>query len=153
MAPRGIKTSWLDRAASAISPAWGASRLRSKVTLGAMTHSGLVVPGSRRKSMKGITATANSPDTDLIPKLGGVRGLSRDLFMNSPLATSILRRHRIMSIGSGLQFQSSIDRDYLGMDADAAEKYERVIEREFDLWAESFNSDFDGVNYLVITRH
>ncbi len=147
MSPKGIKQSWLDRVAGAVSPAWGASRLRSKVTIGAMTHAGLVVPGSRRKSMKGVTATANSPDADLIPKLRGTRALSRDLFMNSPLATSILRRHRIMSIGSGLQFQSSIDRDYLGLDADVAEKYERTIEREFDLWAESFQSDFDGVNY------
>ena len=147
MSVKGINPSWLDKVASAISPAWGASRLRSKVTIGAMTHAGLVIPGSRRKSMKGVSATANSPDADIIPKLGGTRALGRDLFMNSPLATSILRRHRIMSIGSGLQLQSSIDRDYLGLDADAAEGYERTIEREFDLWAESFNSDFDGLNY------
>lgn len=148
MAIKGVVPNLLDKAAMAISPKWGANRMRSKVTLNAMTHAGLVVPGSRKKSMKGLTATANSPDEDIVPKLSGTRALSRDLYMNSPLATAILRRHRIMSIGSGLQLQSSIDRDYLGLSADEAEKHERMIEREFDLWAESFSSDFEGINFF-----
>ena len=142
-----IETNWFDRAVTAVSPMWGLGRVKNKLRLSAMNHAGLVVPGSRRKSMKGITATANSPDADTIDKLSGTRALSRDLYMNSPLATSILRRHNILSIGSGLQVQSTIDADYLDLTPEAAKQYEKTFEREFDLWAESFNSDFEGMNY------
>jgi lambda family phage portal protein len=142
-----VKLSLLDRAAKALSPQWGLNRIQSKMRFAALGNAGFVVPGSRRKSMKGVTATANSPDADTIGKLTGTRALSRDLYMNSPLATSILRRHKILSIGSGLQVQSTIDREYLDISQEAARKYEKTFEREFDLWAESFNSDFDGNLY------
>ena len=137
----------LDRAATAISPRWGAERLRSRLAIGAFSRaseSGYVVPGSQRKSMKGVRATANSPDDDTISRMNGMRALSRDLYMNAPLATSILQRHQTLNIGSGLQVQSVIDREALGLSVDAAEARERELEREFDLWAESTSADFDG---------
>lgn len=112
-----------------------------------MTDSGYVVPGSRRKSMKGITATQNSPDVDTVAKLQGMRALSRDLSMNSALGVAILRRHKIHTIGSGLQVQSMVDRDFLKLSSDEATEAERNIEREFDLWAESPNADFDNVHW------
>lgn len=138
----------LDKAAGKVSPVWGLQRARARMSLDALGYyqeNGYVTPGSSRKSMKGVTATANSPDHDTIGKLGGMRALSRDLSMNSPLAASILNRHQVLSIGSGLIVQSAIDRDFLGLSTDEAEEYEREFEREFDLWAESTNSDFDGV--------
>lgn len=133
--------------ALAVSPQWGANRIKNKLSIEALSHAGYVVPGSQRKSMKGVTARAGSPDTDTIGKLGGMRGLSRDMYMNSPLAASILRRHRIHSIGSGLQVQSILDREFLKLTPEQATLMEKTIEREFDLWAESYNSDFDGINY------
>lgn len=96
--------------------------------------------------MKGVTATANSPRYDILPKLQGMRALSRDLFMNSPIACAILRRKRALDIGSGLQVQSTIDGDYLGLSPEETKFYEKSFEREFDLWAESTNSDFDRIN-------
>jgi lambda family phage portal protein len=140
-----IKTSWLDRAAMTVSPRWGIGRLQHKARYSAALADGFVVPGSARKSMKGVTARANSPDDDQILKLSGMRALSRDLSMNSPLAISILRRHQAINVGSGLQLQSVIDREVLGLEQEEAEKYERQFEREFDLWAESKSSDFAGI--------
>lgn len=138
----------LDKAAGKVSPTWGLQRARARMSLDALGYyqeNGYVTPGSSRKSMKGVTSTANSPDQDTIEKLDGMRALSRDLSMNSPLAASILSRHQVLSIGSGLIVQSAIDRDFLGLSTEEAEKYEREFEREFDLWAESTCSDFDGV--------
>jgi lambda family phage portal protein len=143
-----VKPSWLDKMATAISPSWGATRLRNKIQISAYQAAGYVVPGSRKKSMKGVDARPLSADADVSPKLDGMRALSRDLYMSSPLASAILKRHRTLSIGSGLQLQSVIDRDFLGLEAGAAEAAEREIEREFDLWGESYNSDFDGCNFF-----
>ena len=42
--------------------------------------------------MKGVTARNNGPDIDIIVKLDGTRALSKDLYMNSPLAASIVKR-------------------------------------------------------------
>lgn len=142
MKPR-IETNWLDRAALAVSPKWGAGRIQNKMRIAAFTESGYLVPGSRKKSMKGITASAMSPDADINLKLTGMRAMSRDLFMNAPLATSILRRHKANVINSGLQLQARVDRDALGITDEAAEAWEAAAEREFDLWSESVFCDYD----------
>lgn len=131
---------WLD-----ISPRSLIQSVRQR--LGAFTENGFIVPGSIRKTMKGITSQPGSPDFDIINKLPGMRGLNRDLFMNAPLSTAILRRHRTLKFGIGLQVQSVIDREYLGIDSKTARVYEKSFEREFDLWAESFCSDYDGINF------
>lgn len=145
---RGVKPSWLDRLATAISPRWGAGRIGNKLRISAFQQAGYVIPGSRKKSMKGVDARALSPDSDVSPKLDGMRALSRDLYMSSSLAAAILRRHRTLSIGSGLQVQPVIDQGFLGLGDTEAEDIERTIEREFDGWAESHNSDFDGINFF-----
>lgn len=138
---------FLDKAVCAISPEHGLRRLHHKNKLQICANAGFDVPGSIKKSMKGVTATANSPDRDIIQKLPGMRGLSRDMHMNSPLVTTVFRRHRTLKFGSGLQVQAVIDRNYLGLDSEEARQYEVSFEREFDLWAESFNSDYDGINF------
>lgn len=136
-----VETSWLDKTACAISPKWGEARIRNKLRIAAYSSAGYVTPGSRRKSMKGITSTANSPDEDIIEKLPEIRGLSRDLAMNSPLAISILRRHRTDIVNAGLQLQAAMQREVLkevGVTSEQVDKIERQAEIEFDTWAESF---------------
>lgn len=123
-------------------------RVKVETTPRAKAEAGFVVPGSRRKSMKGIRVTPNSPLKDVAPKLDGTRALSRDLYMNAPLAVSILERHRALDIGSGLVYQAKIDAKFLGLSNEQADEYQRTFEREFDLWANSYNSDFDGSNFF-----
>lgn len=116
--------------------------MKSRMTVQAFSDAGYLTPRSPKKAMKGITATANSPDVDINGKLEGMRALSRDLFMNSPLAASIIRRHRSEIVGTGLQLQSRVDRVVLGLSDEAAEQMEAALEREFDLWADSFFADY-----------
>lgn len=143
MSKTQIQSSLLDRAATAISPRWGMSRLKSKMQIAAYSDNGYIVPGSRRKSMKGMTATAGSPDRDIEGKLSGIRAIQRDLFMNSPLAVSILRRHKIDVINFGLQLQAVIDYETLGITEEEAQRVERIVEFEFELWGDSFFCDYN----------
>lgn len=141
-----ISMDMIDRIVSKVSPAAGLSRMRDKFQMSAMSENGYITPGSRRKSMKGMTARPHSPGFDITRKLGGMRGLSRDLFMNAPLAVSILRRRKTHDIGSGLQYQSRVDAKFLGLTDEQRDEFQRTFEREFDLWADSPNSDFDEAN-------
>jgi len=140
-----VKKSWLDNVALAVSPEWGEKRLRSKLRTKFLAQSGYITPRSSKKSMKGTIATPLSPDGDTLPKLSGSRALSRDLFMTSPLAVSTLRRKTINVIGPELKLQSRVDREFLGLDSEEADRWEATFEREFDMWADSYSADFDGL--------
>jgi lambda family phage portal protein len=141
-----IKQSWLDKAALAISPSWGTKRLRHKLAVHNLKAAGYITPDSPNRSMQGTDATANNPDRDMAPKLKGSRGLSRDMAMNSPLAISILRRHKLSVINSGLQVQPRIDRKFLGLTDEQADTWEDTARREFDMLANDIGFDFDNQN-------
>lgn len=140
----------LDKAVATVSPSLALQRTADRMKLSALsaygtsTSDGYAIPGSRRKAMKGITATANSPTRDIVGKLDGMRALSRDLAMSSPLASSILDRQTVHTVGKGLQIQSVIDAAYLNLTDDQTDTYQKQIEREFDLYASSLHVDFDG---------
>lgn len=145
MAPGALErvSTVTDSVASAVAPSWGLSRMRSRMAISAYADNGYIVPGSRRKSMKGVTAVAGSPDRDISGKLSGIRAMQRDMFMNSPLAVSILRRHKIDVINFGLQLQAVVDYETLGIKEEEAQRVERLAEFEFELWAESFFCDYN----------
>lgn len=103
--------------------------------------SGYITPGSRRRSMKGWAARAKSVDADTLKKLPGLRGGSRDLAMNTPVAIGALRRVVTNAIGWGLTLQANIDREVLGLDNEAAEAFERTVERHWRYWSYSQEAD------------
>lgn len=86
-----------------------------------------------------------SADQDSIPFLDRIRAGSRDSYMNNPVATGALRRTRTNVVGWGLQLQSRIDREFLKMSGDEADRWETKVEREFRLWANSDHCDITRV--------
>jgi hypothetical protein len=134
---------WVDKTVNYFNPEAGLKRAGSRLKMQAATDDGYVIPGSRKKSMKGVTARSNSPDVDITDKLDGTRALGRDLYMNSSLASAIVKRHKLEAIGAGLQLQSAINYEFLGISKEDAGIFEKEIEREFDLFCESVESDFD----------
>ncbi len=138
------KLTAIDRLVSVFSPAAGLNRARGRMAMQSLEDNGYVTPGSRRKAMKGVTATDNSPLVDMSGKLRGSRALSRDLAMNAPVATATLRRARTNIAGGGLVLQSRVDRSFLGLTEEQATAWERQVEREFDTWARSKNADYTG---------
>jgi len=102
---------------------------------------GYISSGSSRRSMRGWNPSANSADSDIIPHINELRASSRDLSMNSPVASGILNRFKDSVIGHGLYLQSRIDRDLLKLTPDDAEAWERNTEREFRLLADTKEID------------
>ncbi len=67
--------------------------------------------------------------------------------MAAPIATAALKRQRTNVVGNGLRLKSTINRDLLGMTAEAAEEWQKRTEAEFALWAERKDScDATGIN-------
>lgn len=113
----------------------------SKMAVANAQASGYVLPGSNKTSMKGWRVSANTPDYDTIPVLKNIRAGSRDLAMNAPLATGILRRFQTNVIGFGLKAQARIDYEALGISEESAADWERKTEREWRHWCESSDCD------------
>lgn len=133
-----------DRLIEAIDPSSALSRAQARFALGGARDNGYMVPGGPQKSMRGVTAALSSPAQDIDSKLYGSRAISRDMAMNTPLAVSIFRRFRTNVIGAGLQVQPRPDWRYLGITEEQAAEFTEAAIREFDLFAESLESDYTG---------
>ena len=127
----------LDKAINALSPTAGIKRIQAKAAITALHSTGYITSGSKKRTMRSWFTHAKSGDEDTLPKLTEARADSRDLYMNSPIATATLKRIKSFAIGSGLYLQSRIDRDILTLTDDKANEIQRQIEREFYLWASS----------------
>lgn len=94
----------------------------------------------RRATSEWKTSHADA-DYDILPDLPILRERCRDLSRNNPLARGALNTKVTNVVGTGLKLQARIDYEYLGLSADEAEAWERNVEREFRLWADSPNCD------------
>lgn len=99
---------------------------------GASTH---------KKSLRGWFSKAGSPDDDIVKNIDKLRERSRDLFMGNPLSVGAIKTIRTNVVGSGLKLNANIDADFLGMTQEEARAWEKHVEREFRLWADSPNCD------------
>jgi lambda family phage portal protein len=98
----------------------------------------------RRATSEWLTG-GGSADADLLPDLAVLRNRSRDLVRNAPLASGAIATVVTNCVGTGLEPQSQIDRDLLGLDDEAADEWQRMVEREWWLWASSPNCDVSQV--------
>lgn len=133
-----------DSIIAAIVPEIAVERAKARAVLGFAGENGYQVPGSSRKTLKGVTARLGSPASDIDAKLTGSRALNRDMSQNTSLATAIFRRYRTNVIGPGLQIQPRPDWKYLGISRDEARVFSDSAVREFDMFAESIESDYCG---------
>jgi lambda family phage portal protein len=140
-----VKSNLIDRVVSYFNPVTGAKRLQARANMAVYNSvsgsTGYDTPGSRKRFMRGINVTSNSPDADIISKQSDAVALSRDVAMNNPLAIAALRRIRTNTVGTGLKVKSQIDHEYLGLSPDDAREWERNTEREFNVWANSKDCD------------
>lgn len=89
-----------------------------------------------KRSLKGFNAPSSSPNEDINYNQQTLRQRGRMLYMSSPVAASAINTNRAKVIGTGLKLQSTIDYAQLGMTPEEAEKWQRVTEKEFSIWAE-----------------
>ncbi|MDI3534816.1 MAG: hypothetical protein PWQ82_1181 [Thermosediminibacterales bacterium] len=136
----------IDKAISFISPEKALRRevARAKLEVFKQIHnSGYDRSGASqvKKSLKGWSALSKSPQEDIDPNLNTLRQRSRDLFMSAPLARSAIGTNRTNIVGAGLKLKAKVDYKFLGLTREQADSWEKNVEREFALWADSKWSD------------
>jgi len=75
----------------------------------------------------------------------------RDAYRNQALPRAAIDRLKHNVIGPGLRLQARLDYEYLNLSEEEAGRLERVIEREFDIWANTPNCDIErSLNFYAI---
>lgn len=136
-----------DRIVSVFSPERAlkrhVAREKIKILNSGYSHGGA---SRRKKSMVGWVFGGGSSKEDIDDNLDTLRQRSRDLYMNTPIATGAIKTTRTNVIGAGLKLKSQIDFEVLGMEQEDAENWESQVEREFNLWSESIFCDAMQMN-------
>lgn len=85
---------------------------------------------------------SRSPAEDITENLELLRERSRDLYAGGgPMGRGAIERVVLNSVGPGLTLNCRISAETLGMSDDEAAEWERNVEREFGIWAESKDCD------------
>lgn len=128
----------LDRLITRISPRWALDRDQFRA---ALARSGGYVGGAYSQRFANWTPGVRDADGDITYDLREMRGRSRDLARNAPIARGAVGTMVTYVIGTGLSVQSRIDADLLGLSDDEASAKQREFERYFNNWAGSQFAD------------
>lgn len=100
-----------------------------------------------KRALKGFRAQSGSPQEDIDLNNYTLRQRGRILYMSQPIAASAIKTNRTNVIGVGLKLNPKINREFLGLDARAAEEWQQRVKMEFALWADKKNGcDATGMN-------
>lgn len=134
---------FLDKTISVFSPEKALKRTVARSKLSQIENSGYSSHGasSTKRSFLGWLVNKGAPNDDTTANQDTLAARSRDLFYSNPLATGAIKTIRTNVVGHGLQLNSNIDHEYLGISQDAADLWEQNTEREFRMWADSVNCD------------
>lgn len=111
-----------------------------------------------KRSLKGFDAQSGSPNEDINYNNRTLRQRSRILMASGGVALSAINTNRTNVVGIGLYPKSRINRDFLGMTIQEADKWQAHTEMEFSIWAENKRAcdatginDFYAMQQLVMT--
>ncbi len=113
-----------------------------------VTNSGYSHGGAsrRRTWAREWDSESGSAKRDIEENRKLLRERSRDLFMSAPLATGAVKSSRTSCIGPGLMPKPKIDYEFLGITQEEANRIQRLIKKEFAIWAESTLCDNNDLN-------
>jgi lambda family phage portal protein len=132
----------IDKTIAIFNPIKAAQRDHARKVLALLGDSSFTGASQTKRSMRHWSIKQSSdPDEEIIPELEDLRARSRDLYKNNPIASGAVKTALTNIVGSGLRLQSRIDREFLGMTDDEADKWESDVERQFRLWAENNDAD------------
>ena len=142
----------------------------ASLTLGATGGTGGYA-GARRdkRTLRNWSPGAKSADEDTVPDLAELRGRSRDLVRNSPVAGAAISGTTTAVVGTGLTLQASLDNELLRLSPEALRDWQRKAERIFDHWSgrcdirrrqhftqlqdQVFRSALESGDLFVLRRH
>jgi lambda family phage portal protein len=138
----------LERAIQSVAPGWALRRHKARI---AMAATGGYGGAGYSERLSNWLPGAGSADSDTIRDLPELRGRSRDLVRNSPIAGGAVEIQATHVVGSGLMLQSQIDAELLRLSPEAAAAWQRRAERRFLLWANDTRCDaFDELNFFEL---
>lgn len=151
-----VRENLIDKVIGYFDPVRAQRRLAARAHL-ALAYGYVGASRSKRSLMQWVTGNYDA-DTVLLADLAILRGRSRDLVRNTPLATGAINTVVTNAVGQGLKLQARIDRNVLSLDDKAAEKWESHTEREWQIWSESQECDiartltFSAIQELVFRQ-
>lgn len=132
-------TNLLDQAIAYVAPQFAVRRLQARMTMavaGGYNGASLGRPG-----LSGWAPRATDANSVANYELGTLRGRTRDLARNSPLATGALNTMVTNVVGTGISLQPCPDAQALGLSDEEAQAWADSTLREYKLWAESTACD------------
>ena len=124
----------LDRLITRLSPKWALERHQARAVL---ARSGGYIGGAYSQRFANWTPGVRDADGDITYDLREMRGRSRDLARNAPIARGAVSTMVTYVVGTGLSVQSRIDAELLGLSDDEASAKQKEFERYFNTWAAS----------------
>jgi lambda family phage portal protein len=128
----------LDRLITRLSPKWALERDQARA---ALARSGGYVGGAYSQRFANWSPGVRDADGDIAYDLREMRGRSRDLARNAPIARGAVGTMVTYVVGTGLSVQSRIDAELLGLSDDEASAKQKEFERYFNTWAASQFAD------------
>lgn len=130
----------IDRAIATISPERALRRTHARVRIAAASsfffgRGGYNAARGDRPALKEWNPPNGSADHAASPDLAALRARTHDLDRNNPIAGGALDTFETSVVGSGLVPHPRIDRALLGLNDDAADRWERQAERIWWSWA------------------
>ncbi|CAN7584987.1 phage portal protein [Devosia sp. LjRoot16] len=113
---------------------------------GARNDSGYEAARRSTRRTRNWRAGEGSPAADILPDLGILRGRSRDLERNNPIALGAINTKVNGVVGAGLRLRSVLDAKVLGIAAEDRAEIQYQIEREWDLFCRE--ADFTGLMHF-----
>lgn len=139
--PSLARPNLLERAIERVAPQWALRRHRARAT---MALTGGYVGAGYSERFAAWSPGHQDPDADVVLQLDELRGRSRDLARNAPIAAGAIETDVTHVIGCGLTLQSRIDREVLGLSEAQAAAWQRRAERRWRLFAQSTFCDATG---------
>lgn len=133
----------LDRMIGVVSPERALRRFQARTALA--LAGGYVGARSDRRALQNWAPGQRSANDDSLGDLGSLRGRSRDLIRNTPIATGAVTTQATAVVGAGLEPHPRLDHEVLGITEEEADAWERQAARLWSLHAGSTAIDAAGM--------
>lgn len=133
---------YVDRAIAYFAPRLAFQRQKARAAM-ALAGSGFggYTGGQYSDRLQRWQPGGGDADSNIVQDIRELRARSRDLVRNNPVAGGAIDTIVSNVVGAGLRMQAHVDAEFLGMEEDVAEEWQKAVEREWCLWAHSVFCD------------
>lgn len=138
---KGIQQTLIDKAIGYFDPVRGARRMQAR---SAMAVAGAYTSTNPSSQTRTFRPAARSAAADLLSDLPSLRGQSRELARNNPIAVGALNTNCHRIVGTGLALSAQPNAAILGWSDEELKAWKKKTQAEFSLWSDSKDCDITG---------